>query len=73
MNEIKKVEAIPYIFKEEISPKNMKIYKFDNSWLTSALANIAENPFLIKRLIKIDITNDFGFFKIKLCRMGVWE
>lgn len=73
MNEVHQVEGIPYIYKKEINPTDVKLGKINFSWLLSAIACVSERPFLIKRIIKTNDANDYGLFKVKLCKQGIWQ
>lgn len=36
------------------------------------MASLAERPLLIKRLFITKEYNDFGFYKIRMCKNGEW-
>ena len=73
VDECKNTKAMPYVFFEGIKPQDVKQGKLNDSWLLSGVSIIAENEKLVKRIILTKETNDFGIYKVKLCRMGSWK
>lgn len=67
------VKAVPYIYFEGINPFDVKQGKLQDSWLLSGISIIAENEKLVKRVILTKNPNDYGVYKLKLCRMGIWK
>ena len=63
----------PFIINKEILPLDVKQGKLGNCWLLSSIASLAEKPKLIKRLILTKKPNKYGFYKLKVCKMGKWK
>ena len=72
-NEVKKINALPYIFEDGVKPSDIKTGKFDNSWLISGIATLSEKEYLIKRLILTKEPNDLGLYFLKLQSFGIWR
>lgn len=73
MKDVSKFQALPYLFKKDISPLDITLGKISFSWLISAIACLAEKPFLIQRLFKTKESNDYGVYRLKICYMGFWK
>lgn len=73
MKDVSKVQSLPYLFKKGISPLDIKLGKITFSWLISAIATLAEKPFLVNRLFKTKASNDYGVYRLKICQMGHWK
>lgn len=66
-----KGSTIGNILKERISPNDIQQGKLADCWLLSALAALAFEPKLIKRLI-MNNQNERGLLKVKLWDMSKW-
>jgi calpain-15 len=62
----------PSIFYESIEPNDIRQGALGNPWLTSALATLAERPALVERLFITKEVNQYGIYKIKICKNGEW-
>lgn len=60
-------------FSDEISGSNVVQGKLGDCWILSSISALAEYPYLIDRLFITKQPNDFGFYIVKLCRMGRWK
>lgn len=72
-DECNNLRAVPFVFYQGILPQDVKQGKLNDSWLLSGISIIAENEKLIKRIILTKEANDFGVYKLKLCKMGQWK
>ena len=71
--ECKNIDAVPFVFNEGVSPMDVKQGRLSDMWLLSAIAALAEKPKLVKRVVLTKEANSYGFFKVKLCKMGGWQ
>lgn len=71
--ESKTASAVPYILYEGIHTSDIKQGKLNDSWLLSAMSVVAQIPGLVTRIILTKEPNNYGIYKIKLCRMGSWK
>ena len=60
------------VFQETLEPSDVKAGNLGDEWLLSALVMLAERPALIERLFSFRIINDYGVYKVKVCKMGEW-
>lgn len=67
------LRSVPFIFFKGVLPQDVKQGKLSDSWLLSGISIIAENEKLIKRIVLTKEANEYGVYKIKLCKMGSWR
>ena len=72
MNEIEDMQNLPYIYENGVEVNDIKSGDLNNNWFISAVAMLAEQPALIKRLILTKEANSVGIYRVKLCLMGEW-
>ena len=72
MNEVDHLENLPYIYENGVEVGDIKPGELNNNWFISAVAMLAEQPALIKRLILTKKANSVGIYRMKLCLMGDW-
>jgi hypothetical protein len=61
------------LFMNGINPMDIKQGKLGNCWLLSSIASVAEHPKLIERIILTKSYNNFGYYRLKLCKMAKWK
>jgi len=62
----------PAVFYESIEPIDVKPGTLGNAWFLSALACLAERPILVERLFVTKEYNQYGCYRVKLCKNGEW-
>lgn len=62
----------PALFENEIIPNDINQGALGNCWFLASIASLAENPALVKRLFLTDRYNEFGIYRIKICKNGEW-
>lgn len=62
MKDVDKVTTLPYIFKNDVNPSDITLSRISFCWLISALACLAEQPFLIHRLFITKKANELGVY-----------
>lgn len=60
--DVNKVATLPYIFKNDITPNDITLSKISFCWFVSALACLAEKPFLVHRLFRTKKSNECGVY-----------
>ncbi len=66
-------KTIPKIYFDGIFPTDVKQGKLGDCWILSAISALAEHPRLVKRLILTKKPNEFGLYRVKLCKMSKWK
>ena len=69
----KQNEAMVDIFNKGANPESVVQGELANCWLLSAIAALAENPKLLKRVILTKKGNPYGLYRVKLCDMANWS
>jgi len=62
----------PQLFCDGIDPNDINQGALGNCWFLAAIASVAENPALIKRLFLTQEYNEQGLYKLKICKNGEW-
>lgn len=60
------------VFSDGIDPNDINQGALGDCWFLSALASLAENAGLIKRLFVTQEYNKEGIYKVKFCKNGEW-
>lgn len=60
------------IFQETLEPTDILPGTLGNEWFLQALAMLAERPALIERLFQFRNVNDYGVYRVKICKNGEW-
>ena len=61
------------VFSDTIDPNDIIQGALGDCWFLSALASLAENPHLIRRLFVTKQYNKQGIYKVRLCKNGEWQ
>jgi calpain-15 len=62
----------PKLFEETIDPNDIRQGSLGNCWFLAAIASLAENPALVRRLFITDEYNEFGIYQLRICKNGEW-
>ena len=62
----------PQIFCDGIDPNDINQGSLGNCWFLAAIASVAENPALIKRLFITQEYNEQGLYQLRICKNGEW-
>lgn len=62
----------PSIFYESIEPNDIRQGALGDPWFISALATLAERPALVERLFITKEVNQYGIYRVKVCKNGEW-
>jgi hypothetical protein len=62
----------PVLFEDNIDPNDIRQGSLGNCWFLAAIASLAENPALVRRLFITDEYNDFGIYQLRICKNGEW-
>lgn len=62
----------PDVFDKKIEPNDIKQGTLGDCWLMSALASLAEMPYLVERLFITQKYNTDGVYRVKICKNGEW-
>ena len=62
----------PKLFDSEIDPNDIKQGFLGNCWFLCAVGSLAERPSLVKRLFITQEYNEFGYYKLRICKNGDW-
>lgn len=57
----------------KIDPEDVLQGNLSNCWLICVLSALSEHPALIQRLFLTKKPNNYGLFKMKLCKMSRWK
>ena len=60
------------LFEGDINPNDIIQGYLGNCWFLAAIAAVAETPELIRRLFITDKYNEFGIYKLRICKNGEW-
>jgi len=63
----------PNVFKNSVEPSDIKPGILGDDWFLSALAVLSERPALIERLFLTRHLNEFGVYRVRLCKNGEWH
>eukprot|EP00045_Choanoeca_perplexa_P016987 m.237110 g.237110 ORF g.237110 m.237110 type:complete len:722 (-) comp17418_c0_seq2:126-2291(-) len=63
----------PCLFAAEASSEHVTQGQLGNCWFVSALAVVAQQPHLIRRIVQHDALTPTGHYDIKLCKNGQWQ
>lgn len=66
------MKTAPQLFLGGIDPNDIKQGALADCWFLSSVACMAERPILIERLFITKEYNDYGIYKIRLCKNGEW-
>lgn len=61
------------LVRKEISPSDVKQGAIGNCWFLSALAVVAEKPYLIRHVLPHNELNPKGCYQVNLCLDGQWQ
>eukprot|EP00977_Amphora_coffeiformis_P013064 scaffold3342_cov174-Amphora_coffeaeformis.AAC.2 len=61
------------LYKHSIGPDQVQQGAIGNCWFLSALAVVAEKPYLVKRMLPHTKLNAVGCYQVNLCLDGVWQ
>jgi hypothetical protein len=62
----------PRLFNDNIDPNDIRQGSLGNCWFLAAIASLAENPALVRRLFITDEYNEFGIYQLRICKNGEW-
>ena len=62
----------PHLFVNDPDPNDIRQGALGNCWFLASLAALAESPALVKRLFITNEYNDFGIYKLRICKNGEW-
>jgi hypothetical protein len=66
------MQGHPKLYDESIDPNDISQGALGNCWFLAAMASLAENPALVKRLFITDEYNEFGIYQLRICKNGEW-
>lgn len=66
------MKSTPVVFHNDIDPNDIKQGFLGNCWFLCAVASLAENPSLVKRLFITKEYNEEGIYRLKICKNGEW-
>jgi hypothetical protein len=61
------------LYKHTIGPEQVQQGAIGNCWFLSALAVVAEKPYLVQKLLPHKRLNPVGVYQVNLCLDGVWQ
>ena len=61
------------VFKNEVTPSDIKQGSLGDCYFLSCLSVLAENPKRIKQLFLQDKQNKYGVYCVKICKNGEWK
>lgn len=62
----------PQLFCDGIDPNDINQGALGNCWFLAAIASVAENPALIRRLFATKEYNTHGLYQLWICKNGEW-
>lgn len=62
----------PVLFKDSIDPNDIKQGALGNCWFLAAISSLAENPDMVNRLFITKEYNEFGIYRLRICKNGEW-
>lgn len=71
--DVNKDLPIQNIVNFDLNITDIKQGSLDNCWVVSAIAALTRHPKLINRIFITKKPNKYGYFKLKLCKMNVWN
>eukprot|EP00730_Choanoeca_flexa_P003840 TRINITY_DN11517_c3_g5_i2.p1 TRINITY_DN11517_c3_g5~~TRINITY_DN11517_c3_g5_i2.p1 ORF type:complete len:737 (+),score=138.09 TRINITY_DN11517_c3_g5_i2:92-2302(+) len=63
----------PCLFAENASSEHVTQGQLGNCWFVSAMAVVAQQPDLIRRLVQHDVLSPSGHYDVRLCKNGEWQ
>lgn len=66
------MDGRPRLFERTVDPNDIRQGALGNCWFLAAIASLAENPSLVKRLFITDEYNEFGIYQLRICKNGEW-
>lgn len=70
----KEIFVHPVVFSEKgVTPCSIKQGVLGDYWFVSALATLAEEPSMVKRLFLTTAYSEAGFYRVKICKNGCWQ
>lgn len=63
----------PQLFKKYVEPANIRQQSIDVCYLLSAMALVASNQYLIKRIFEPSYTSPVGLYLVKFFWQGTWK
>lgn len=66
------MNGLPQLFENEIDPNDIRQGALGNCWFLASIAALAESPALVRRLFITDKYNEFGIYKLRICKNGEW-
>ena len=62
----------PRLFEDDANPNDIRQGALGNCWFLASIAALAESPALVKRLFITEEYNEFGIYKLRICKNGEW-
>ena len=62
----------PQLFENDPDPNDIRQGAIGNCWFLASIASLAESPALVKRLFITPEYNEFGIYKLRICKNGEW-
>lgn len=62
----------PKLFENDPDPNDIRQGAIGNCWFLASIAALAESPVLVKRLFITTEYNEFGIYKLRICKNGEW-
>lgn len=66
------MDDTPQLFEGEICPNDIVQGALGDCWFLASIASLAENRALVKRLFISESYNEFGIYKLRICKNGEW-
>lgn len=66
------MQGTPKLYEDDVDPNDISQGALGNCWFLAAMASLAENPALVKRLFITDEYNEFGIYQLRICKNGEW-
>lgn len=66
------MNGAPQLFEDDIDPNDIRQGALGNCWFLASIASLAESPALVRRLFITDKYNEFGIYKLRICKNGEW-